>query len=92
MYFLHFPKLLGRCGVCGGEIKFGRIQSVAGYLITRQKIWGLTQDVEMINDIKARLNWSDKWRSVERDVMTHNLWANIKKKLILERLLKQLTG
>lgn len=73
------PKIILTCTVCGGNIKFQRVLHITNYVISRKKIWAITQNLELIQSMKNKVAVKDKMWPLQRDIAYHNLYVNIVK-------------
>lgn len=66
------------CMNCGCYIKFVPQTTIPSYVESKQKIWVITQDKELIEDIKSKMGvFHNELKGLYANVAYHNLYSQI---------------
>lgn len=78
VYSFSGPHIKQKCANCGVYIRFAPAVTIPSYVDSKNKIWAITQDVDLINRTKKAMGvFHSDLKGKPRDVYYHNLYVQI---------------
>ncbi len=71
------PHIKCICGYCGFYIKFAHKLNIPPFQESKNKIWVLTKDLELINGLKIKLGIHDDLKGIDKNIAYHNLYSEL---------------
>lgn len=72
------PHIKQYCAHCNAYIKFAQKSAIPSYIESKNKIWTICQDQQVIDKLKNKMGvFNDKLKGKIKDVYYHNLYVHV---------------